>query len=124
MRVEPAWFRRTFASTCGRWLVTATSRSWASGPIATGRAPSEETKPCTSRSRSGDVVAVGVMNHVAPSNRSAEARSGPRVSAPQIGCPPTNRASSPAAAQTGPFVEPTSVTVHPSGARSSTSRTV
>ncbi len=39
--VEPAWLRSTFASTCGRWLVTATRRSCASGPIATGRAPSE-----------------------------------------------------------------------------------
>ena len=38
---EPAWLRRTLASTCGRWLVTATRRSWASGSIATGRAPSD-----------------------------------------------------------------------------------
>ena len=122
-RAAPAWLRRTFASTCGRWLVTATRRSWASGPIATGRAPSDETNPCTSRRRSGSVAAVGVRNHVAPSKRSAVARSGPRVSAPQIGCPPTNRRSPPAAAETGRFVDPTSVTVAPSGARSSASRT-
>ena len=120
--VEPAWVRRTFARTCGRWLVTATSRSWASGPIATGRAPSEDTRPCTSLRRSGAVDAVGVRNHVAPSNSSAVARSGPLVSAPQIGWPPTKRRSLPAAAHTGRFVEPTSVTVHPSGARSRTSR--
>ena len=43
----PAWFRSTFASACGRWLVTATSRSCASGSIATGIAPSAETKPCS-----------------------------------------------------------------------------
>jgi hypothetical protein len=82
---DPAWFSRTLATTCGRWLVTATSRSWASGPIATGRAPSDVTNPWTWRSRSGAVAAVGVMNHVAPSNSSALARAGPRVSAPQIG---------------------------------------
>ncbi len=29
----------TFASTCGRWLKTATSRSWVSASTATGRAP-------------------------------------------------------------------------------------
>ena len=122
--VEPAWVRRTFARTCGRWLVTATSRSWASGPIATGRAPSEDTRPCTSLRRSGAVEAVGVRNHVAPSNSSAVDRAGPLVSAPQIGWPPTKRGSLPAAAHTGRFVEPTSVTVHPSGAPSRTSRTV
>ena len=39
----------TFASACGRWLVSATSRSCAPGSIATGTAPSEATKPCRSR---------------------------------------------------------------------------
>ena len=51
------------------------------------------TNPCTVRSSSGPVPAVGVRNHVAPSNSSAFARSGPRVSAPQIGCPPMKRPS-------------------------------
>ena len=60
--------------------------------IATGVAPSSATKPCTSRCRSGSVSAVGVRNQVAPSNRPALACSAPRVSEPQIGCPPTNRA--------------------------------
>ena len=41
----PAWFRSTFASACGRWLVTATSRSCASGSIATGTAPSDGDEP-------------------------------------------------------------------------------
>ena len=111
-----------FASACGRWLVTATSRSWAPASIATGRAPSEATNPCTARRSSGPVPAVGVRNQVAPSNRSAFARSGPRVSAPQIGCPPMKRPSLPAAAQTALFVEPTSVTAQAPEAASSTSR--
>ena len=50
---------------CGRWLVSPTSRSCASGPIATGRAPSALTKPWSNRNRSGAVAAVGVRNHVA-----------------------------------------------------------
>ena len=37
MREAPVWFATTFASTCGTWLVSATSRSWAPGSIATGR---------------------------------------------------------------------------------------
>ena len=110
IRVAPAWLRRTFASACGKWLVTATRRSWAPASIATGRAPSAVTNPCTVRSSSGPVPAVGVRNQVAPSNSSAFARSGPRVSAPQIGWPPMKRPSPSAAAQTALFVEPTSVT--------------
>ena len=34
--LAPAWLTITFASTCGTWLVSATSRSCASGSIATG----------------------------------------------------------------------------------------
>ena len=45
-RTEPAWLRTTFASACGRWLVSAIRRSWAAGSIATGTAPSEATKLC------------------------------------------------------------------------------
>ena len=122
-RVAPAWLRSTLASACGMWLVTATSRSCAPASIATGRAPSDVTNPCTVRSSSGPVPAVGVRNHVAPSKSSAFARSGPRVSAPQIGWPPMKRSSPPAAAQTALLVEPTSVTTQPSGASASTSRT-
>ena len=47
-RTEPAWLRIRFASACGRWLVSARSRSCAAGSIATGIAPSEATKPCRS----------------------------------------------------------------------------
>ena len=119
----PAWLRRTFASACGRWLVTATRRSCAPASIAIGRAPRDVTNPCTARRSSGPVPAVGVRNHVAPANSSAFARSGPRVSAPQIGCPPMKRASPRAAAQTALLVEPTSVTTQSAEARSSTSRT-
>ena len=110
-RLAPARLTITFASTCGRWLVSATRRSCATGSIATGKAPSSATKPWTSRCRSASVCAVGVRNQVAPSNRPAEALSGPRASDPVIGCPPTNRADPRAAATTLAFVEPTSVTV-------------
>ena len=48
-RVAPAWLTSRFASACGRWLVSATSRSCACGSTATGVAPSAETKPWTSR---------------------------------------------------------------------------
>src|SRR5687767_15101734 len=48
-RDAPAWFRSTFASACGRWLVTATSRSCADGSIAKGRAPRPATNACTAR---------------------------------------------------------------------------
>jgi hypothetical protein len=46
----------------------------------------------------------------------ALAFSGPRASEPQTGCPPMKRGEPAAAAQTDSFVEPTSVTVHDSGA--------
>ena len=45
----PAWLTSRLASACGRWLVSATRRSCAAGSIATGTAPSEATKPWTSR---------------------------------------------------------------------------
>ena len=38
-RTAPAWFRIRLASACGRWLVSAISRSCAAGSIATGTAP-------------------------------------------------------------------------------------
>ena len=38
--IAPAWLTTTFASTCGTWLVSATSRSCAAASIATGVAPS------------------------------------------------------------------------------------
>ena len=65
----------------------------------------------------------GVRNQVAPSKSSAVARSGPRVSAPQIGWPPTNRGRRPPRRTTGTFVEPTSVTVLASAPSASVSRT-
>ena len=107
-----------FASTCGTWLVSATRRSCAAASIATGVAPTSVMKPCTRRWRSGSVWATGVRNHVAPSNRPALAFSAPRVSEPQIGCPPTKRAEPAAAATTLDLVEPTSVTVASPGAAS------
>ena len=73
-RVAPAWLTTTFASTCGTWLVSATSRSCASGSIATGRRAERRRR---SRARAGSgpgrSAATGVRNHVAPS-KSAGAR--------------------------------------------------
>src|SRR5580765_1507501 len=122
MRFVPAWFSRRFASACGRWLVSATSRSCACGSTAIGTAPSEATKPCNVRYRSGSVVVSGVRNHVAPRKRPAVACAGPCVSEPQTGCPPMKRPSL-TARVTGVFVEPTSVTVVPSPVASSTAAT-
>ena len=42
---EPTWFMSTFASACGTWLVSATSRSCARGSTATGTAPSDGDEP-------------------------------------------------------------------------------
>ena len=113
-RPAPAWFARTFATACGRWLVMATRRSWAPGSIATGRAPSPATNPCTVRWWAGSVAAVGVRNHVAPWKRSARAFATPRASDPHTGWPPTKRGLDAAADTSRDFVEPTSVTAHPS----------
>jgi len=49
IRPAPAWLTSRLARACGRWLVSATRRSCAAGSIATGTAPSETTKPWTSR---------------------------------------------------------------------------
>ena len=117
-REAPVWLATMFASTCGTWLVSATSRSCAAASIATGVAPTSVMNPCTSRCRSGSVWATGVRNQVAPSKRPALAFSAPRVSEPQIGCPPTKRAEPAAAATTLDLVEPTSVTVASPGAAS------
>ena len=57
IRAAPAWLTTTLASTCGTWLVIATSRSCAAGSIATGTAPSSATNPWTRRWRSGSVCA-------------------------------------------------------------------
>ena len=115
----PAWLTSTFASACGRWLVSATSRSWASGSIATGRAPSEDTKVCSRRCADGSVSATGVRNQVAPSNSSGRALATPRASDPHTGWPPTNCGLAPTCATNRPLVDPTSDTAHPDGAASS-----
>ncbi len=120
-REAPVWLATMFASTCGTWLVSATSRSCAAASIATGVAPTSEMKPWTSRCRSGSVCATGVRNHVAPSKSPALAFSAPRVSEPQIGWPPTNRGEPSAASTTLDLVEPTSVTVASPGAASTAS---
>src|SRR5262249_10350087 len=77
MREAPAWFSSRFASAWGRWLVSATSRSCACGSTATGTAPSDATKPCSSRYRCGSVAATGGRNQVAPPKSSPFAPSPP-----------------------------------------------
>ena len=42
----PAWETSTSASTCGRWLTVAITRSWVSASIACGRAPSSAIARC------------------------------------------------------------------------------
>ena len=88
-------------------------------PIATGRAPSDETKPCTSRrSRSGGRRGRREEPRRALEELRPPGAPGPRVSAPQIGCPPMNRAGrSRPRSERAAFVEPTSVTVQASPAR-------
>ena len=80
-----------FASAWGRWLVSASRRSWASASVRTVRAPSEETKRSTSATLSAEDASVGVRNQVASSNRSAAARAGPPVAPPATGWPGTKR---------------------------------
>ena len=82
MRASPAWTTSRFASTCGRWLVSASRRSCTPGSIATGVAPSAASRRCRSRRRAGSVSASGVRYQVAPSNSSARAFCAPRVSMP------------------------------------------
>ena len=77
-RDAPAWLRSTFASACGRWLVTRDEPVVRAGSIATGRAPSavdeavDEPEPLRRRRARG-----GVRNQVAPSNSSARGALGP-----------------------------------------------
>ena len=104
-----AWEASTFASTCGRWLKTATSRSWVAASTATGRAPTSRTKRWRRSYRSPPDCSWGVRYQTAPWKRSARACSTPAVSAPAIGCPPTKRGSAVRLTRSS-FVEPTSLT--------------
>ena len=113
------------ASTCGRWLVMATSRSCAAGSMATGRAPSEVTKAWASRNRSAWVVGDrGEEPRRVVEDLRRRAGGAARLGAADRDDRRRSARRSPAAAQTAPLVEPTSMTVHPSGARSSTARTI
>ena len=101
------------ASTCGRWLIAAISRSWSSASIAIGRAPIPARTPWRRSNRTPWERSVGVRYQRAPSNRSWREPSTPAVSAPASGCPPMKRSepvASAIAATSACFVEPTSVT--------------
>ena len=104
-----AWATRTFATTWGRWLTAAITRSWTSASMTAGRAPRPVSRRCRRSSRVPCVVAVGVRYQVAPSKRSSRACSTPAASEPASGWPPTKRGSR-AASTTVRLVEPTSVT--------------
>src|ERR671910_2465830 len=108
-RRAAAWEASTFASTCGRWLKTATSRSCVSASTATGRAPTSTTKRWSRSYSSPPDCSCGVRYQTAPWNRSARACSTPAVSAPAIGWPPTKRGSGVRSTRSC-LVEPTSVT--------------
>src|SRR5215207_679517 len=112
----------TLASTCGRWLKTATSRSWVSASTATGRAPTSTTKRCRRSYSSPPDCSCGVRYQTAPWKRSARACSTPAVSAPAIGCPPTKRGSGVRSTRSC-LVEPTSVTSVSGAEASSAART-
>src|SRR5215217_7256184 len=99
----------TLASTCGRWLKTATRRSWVSASTAMGRAPTSTTKRCRRSYSSPPDCSCGVRYQTAPSKRSVRACSTPAVSAPAIGCPPTKRGSGVRSTRSC-LVEPTSLT--------------
>ena len=103
--------------------MSASSRSCSSASWRTGLAPSAVANRSTPASRAASVDAVGVTNHVAPSNRSAAARAGPPVSPPATGWPGTKRGSSIAAASAR-FVEATSVTVASGPAAASAARVI
>ena len=64
--VAAAWLTSAPASTCGRCDTSAIRRSWTSASIATGRAPTEATRPCRRWNRSVRASGPGVRNQVAP----------------------------------------------------------
>ena len=119
IRPAPAWLTSRFASACGRWLVSATSRSCARGSIATGdgaeRGDEAVHEPVALR--------VGAGGRRQEPGRAVEEVGGRvrRARAPRgrrPGWPPTKRSGK---RTDQSFVEPTSVTVQRSGARASTS---
>ena len=89
-----AWATRTLASTCGRWLTTASRRSWALGvdrrrPRAEGRDQPVQALVEQSRRGLGGRQVPDARPRTGPRGRARR----PAVSAPAIGCPPTNRSS-------------------------------
>ena len=108
--LAPAWLTSRFASACGRWLVSATSRSCASGR----RRPASRRARRRSRGRGGS--ARGRWRRAASGTRSRPRRARRArapARAPRSRRPDGRRRSADrrAAAQTRALVEPTSVTV-------------
>src|SRR5262245_49739392 len=104
-------------ATCGRWLTMATSRSWRSASIGTGRAPTFSTQPDRRATDASGTFGSGVSTQTTPSSAEADAWPGPERSEPPIGCPPTYRgrllgsASAATRAITGDLTLPTSLTI-------------
>src|SRR5918994_822669 len=122
VRRAAAWEASTFASTCGRWLKTATSRSCVSASTVTGRAPTSSTKRWSRSYSSPPDCSCGVRYQTAPWKRSARACSTPALSAPAIGWPPTKRGSAVRLTRSC-LVEPTSETTVSGPDASSAART-
>ena len=75
---------------CGRWEVRATARSCSSGASATSTPPHSAHQRADQRHRAAaSDGACGVTAQGRPSNRVAEAASGPERSEPAIGWLPT-----------------------------------
>src|SRR5680860_1277747 len=87
---RPARCIMMFARTCGAWLMSAIMRSCTSALMITGVAPIMPTSSSTSPRASSEVSGDGARKYVALRKRSARAKLTPALSAPQIGCPPTN----------------------------------
>ena len=61
------------ATTCGRWLMAATARSWVSGSSVTTRPPTVVHSSVTLFTAAGSSDSPGVTTTVAPWKRSARA---------------------------------------------------
>ena len=113
-----------FASTCGRWLIRATSRSWAAGSIATRERAELGDEPVDQAVAGG----VGVGGRGQEPGRALEQAGRGVLGALRLGAgdrvPADEARRSPAAAATTlALVEPTSVTVARSPVRASTAAT-
>ena len=64
---------RAVEATCGRWLTIATRRSWRSGSIGTGRAPTFSTQAARRATVASGTAGAGESTQTTPSSTDAEA---------------------------------------------------